>query len=392
MFSKRPIRVKLLVGLGLLVVMVAILASSGLYSTYAYRNLVKSLSWRVSELPLAAEVSSHVNKLRILLSELRGLRAGPVRDARDDLMPLRVRLVREQFRGELAEVGEAAAEYRKQVEQTMRADFGMADNQPERDAVRKIEVALQRIHEIDSDRNWIFSDERVGRMDGRVGPAARAGGGIVQPVARQAERVRRGGARAVSHLAGGPVDHQRDGGGAVRAVRAAVLSLDFPAAANPDLGVARGGRRKLRLSHPHGHPRRNRRAGRGDERHDPAIPGHPRRPGPPGAGAHQAGGAERAIGQRGFPGGRRGPRDQQPAGLDRHVRRVAGRARPRAAGRGGRRRGVAGGAARGHRPLPADDPERSLPLQGDHRTSSWISRGWDRPSGKRPSWASWCRA
>jgi signal transduction histidine kinase len=165
LFSKRPIRVKLLVGLGLLVVMVAILASSGLYSTYAYRNLVKSLSWRVSELPLAAEVSSHVNKLRIILSELQGLRAGPVRDARDELAPLRVRMVRERFRGELAEVGEAAGEYRKQVEQTMRADFGMADNQPERDAVRKIEVALQGIDEIQRDRDWIFSDERVGRMD-----------------------------------------------------------------------------------------------------------------------------------------------------------------------------------------------------------------------------------
>ena len=140
LFSKRPIRVKLLVGLGLLVVMVAILASSGLYSTYAYRNLVKSLSWRVSELPLAAEVNSHVNKLRILLSELRGLRAGPVREGRDELASLRLGMVRERFRGELGEVADAVAEYRKQVEQTMRADFGMADNQPERDAVRKIEV------------------------------------------------------------------------------------------------------------------------------------------------------------------------------------------------------------------------------------------------------------
>ena len=74
----RPIRVKLLVGLGLLVVMVAILSSSGLYSTYAYRNLVKSLSWRVSELPLAAEVSDHVSKLQMTLSELRGLRASAV--------------------------------------------------------------------------------------------------------------------------------------------------------------------------------------------------------------------------------------------------------------------------------------------------------------------------
>ena len=76
MFSKWPIRVKLLVGLGLLVVMVAILSGSGLYTTYAYRSLVKSLGWRVSELPLADEVNGHVSNLRVTLSELRGLRAG----------------------------------------------------------------------------------------------------------------------------------------------------------------------------------------------------------------------------------------------------------------------------------------------------------------------------
>ena len=75
MFSKWPIRVKLLVGLSLLVVMVAILSGSGLYTTYAYRALVKSLGWRVCEFPLADEVNGHVSNLRATLSELRGLRA-----------------------------------------------------------------------------------------------------------------------------------------------------------------------------------------------------------------------------------------------------------------------------------------------------------------------------
>ena len=52
-----PVRVKVYIGIGLLLAMVAILSSSGLYSTYAYRTLVKTLSWRVSELPLAAEMA-----------------------------------------------------------------------------------------------------------------------------------------------------------------------------------------------------------------------------------------------------------------------------------------------------------------------------------------------
>ena len=64
-----------------------------------------------------------------------------------------------------------------------------------------------------------------------------------------------------------------------------------------------------------------------------AVPHDPRRSGPPGPGAHQAGGPQRAIGQRRLSGGRRGPRNQQPAGLDRHVRRIAGRPHPRVVGR-----------------------------------------------------------
>ena len=57
------------------------------------------------------------------------------------------------------------AEYRKQVEQKLQAGFGMADNQPERDAVHKIEAALQEIHGIDGDRRWILDDQRVRRLD-----------------------------------------------------------------------------------------------------------------------------------------------------------------------------------------------------------------------------------
>ncbi len=38
MLVKWPVRVKLFIGVGLLLAMVAILSSSGLYSTYAYRT------------------------------------------------------------------------------------------------------------------------------------------------------------------------------------------------------------------------------------------------------------------------------------------------------------------------------------------------------------------
>ena len=62
-------------GWGLLLLLVLILSSTGLYATYAYRGLAKGLSWRAVELPLAAELGRQVAEMRMTLSELRGLRA-----------------------------------------------------------------------------------------------------------------------------------------------------------------------------------------------------------------------------------------------------------------------------------------------------------------------------
>ena len=56
-----------------------------------------------------------------------------------------------------------------------------------------------------------------------------------------------------------------------------------------------------------------------------ALPRDSRRPRPPGAGADQASRPQRAAGQRRLPGRGRGARDQQSAGLDRPVQRIARR-------------------------------------------------------------------
>ena len=51
-----PIRTKLKLGLGLLLVTVLALFGSAYYGLYAYRELVRSLSARSAELPLASDV------------------------------------------------------------------------------------------------------------------------------------------------------------------------------------------------------------------------------------------------------------------------------------------------------------------------------------------------
>lgn len=130
--KRRPIRTKLLLGLSLLVLVVVTLAGSGLVAIYSYRNLVNSLSWRVSELPVAAELSRHVGELRITFSELRGLRVSTFDDAHRDRVPIRVRICRDKFRDKLNEVKETLARYRDQLEHEQQAEMRMADIQLER--------------------------------------------------------------------------------------------------------------------------------------------------------------------------------------------------------------------------------------------------------------------
>ena len=69
----------------------------------------------VNELPLAAELSRDVSNLRITLSELRGLRVNTFPDTHRDLVPMRVRMARDQFRSELDEVDQTLARYRDQL-------------------------------------------------------------------------------------------------------------------------------------------------------------------------------------------------------------------------------------------------------------------------------------
>lgn len=165
MLSRWPIRLKLLVGLGLLVFVVAILSSTGLVATYSYRNLVNSLSWRVSELPLAAELSRNVSDLRITLGELRGLRVNTFPDAHRELVPMRVRMAGEQFRTQLDEVEQTLSRYRDHLASEKRADPRMSDHERERETLRKIESQLTRIHTANSAEDWMLDNIKIGWLD-----------------------------------------------------------------------------------------------------------------------------------------------------------------------------------------------------------------------------------
>jgi len=161
--SNWPIRVKFLVGLGLLLLLVVILSGSGLYTTYAYRSLVRVLEQRADELPLAAELSRQVADLRFTLSLFRGLREQQFPDADSDEASPRVLTVRDQFRTELDRIEETLSKYRAQLEEKVRDGPRIADNRREWETVDKIETSLLRVREANRDEDWVLDD--VGKVD-----------------------------------------------------------------------------------------------------------------------------------------------------------------------------------------------------------------------------------
>jgi signal transduction histidine kinase len=63
--KRRPIRNKLLLGGALVGIMVAVLSASSFLGVYSYRRLVRSLSCRAAELPLASDLNASVGSLRL---------------------------------------------------------------------------------------------------------------------------------------------------------------------------------------------------------------------------------------------------------------------------------------------------------------------------------------
>jgi two-component system, NtrC family, sensor kinase len=163
--STWPIRRKLQVGLGLLVLVVAILSSTGLWATYAYRSLANSLSWRVGELPLAAELSRHVSDLRITVGELRGLRANTFPDLNGNLVPIPVRIARDELRVQLAEAEQTLGQYREYLTGERQSDPRISDQQHERETMRKIEDQLAKVQQADRDENWMLDNVKIEWFD-----------------------------------------------------------------------------------------------------------------------------------------------------------------------------------------------------------------------------------
>lgn len=179
MLSKRPIRDKLRLGVGLLAASTLALFIAALYGLYAYRGLVKSLSARSTELPLAAQLDEHVDNLRNVLSKGRERITSrkreelefPEYDAfisdpgeeNDD--PWDLKLLRAEYRTEFDRFIETLEEYREQLDYNAAlGDMRIGDDGRERSTLAEINRVLARINN-DQLHDNLMLDELGGETD-----------------------------------------------------------------------------------------------------------------------------------------------------------------------------------------------------------------------------------
>lgn len=168
MLPKWPIRTKLLIGLGLLLVMVATLSWGGIYGLYAYRGLVRSLSRRVPELPKANRLILSVSNLRVSFSDDTPLGAGaddldgPAGGVRYLESP-RGHWNRTAFRTNFELVQENFLRYRQQLEQNPDRG-GISDSFKERETVGEIERTLDRIKAAQLQHDWLINEGKIGKL------------------------------------------------------------------------------------------------------------------------------------------------------------------------------------------------------------------------------------
>ncbi|MCH8922285.1 MAG: HAMP domain-containing histidine kinase [Planctomycetes bacterium] len=161
LLSHWPIRYKMLIGIALLLVIVGTLSASGFHGVYSYRRLVKSVSQRAGELPLATELSRHVSDLRSTLSQVQGIRMQPFGLAGNDATSVGLR---EQFRMHFQSVQDTVARYRQRLDTNEPQQSNIGDATGERRTLAKIEATLERIAQVDRDEDWLFDAVRTDEL------------------------------------------------------------------------------------------------------------------------------------------------------------------------------------------------------------------------------------
>jgi signal transduction histidine kinase len=189
-FAHWRISNKLKLGIGLMTVSLLALFASGIYGLYAYRGLVKSLSARSTELPLANELKDHVADLRETLSRARErlnylpLDSAVVSAQSDQAFVQQVEesfgqtdtplmILREQYLHDFQWFRATLVEYKKQLKANrQRTGTRIGDDQEEQKTLIKIDKIVDRIDDGELDEAFehyqMGSDPRLVQLEEEI--------------------------------------------------------------------------------------------------------------------------------------------------------------------------------------------------------------------------------
>jgi signal transduction histidine kinase len=152
-FSRWPIRKKLLLGVGLLLVIVLTLSISSFQGTYAFRDVVRSVSSRANELPYATELSRLISDLRFYLAEVDDAQLLPGSSESPAIQN-----ANEKFQDDYLSIRTTVREYGKTLDENERAEFRIGDPSAERETLNQINDTLDDIEKLTVGDNWYLYD------------------------------------------------------------------------------------------------------------------------------------------------------------------------------------------------------------------------------------------
>lgn len=175
-----PIRTKLKLGLGLFLIAILALFGSAVYGLYAYRGLVRSLSARSTELPLASDIQRHVNDLRVILSQATERLELPgsyqaftdTTDGKSHKLPPDLQILRQQYSYKFGDLSDSIERYRRQLDLTSGGDAQLGDDSHERETLAKIDEVLTVLGGVDVGiqlgEDWLFQPRKVENLRTQV--------------------------------------------------------------------------------------------------------------------------------------------------------------------------------------------------------------------------------
>jgi two-component system, NtrC family, sensor kinase len=158
LLSTWPIRYKLLFGVMLLCLIVAILSFSSYRGVFAYRQLVRGISQRSAELEPASKLTAQVGQLQFTVPDTRSSTEFAGRPRCD------MGVMREHFEANLIAVRSALQSYQDALESSTADDPYIGDKRQEFETVQEIRHCLDRITELKNENDWVLEPMTSGEL------------------------------------------------------------------------------------------------------------------------------------------------------------------------------------------------------------------------------------